>query len=90
VGKIDGAAARRAFQCACKKLGRHVTIHDGRHSFASHAIAGGRSLVEVKEALGHTSLGTTSIYAHLVGDDGKVGRLFEGRGVVASEGFNCY
>jgi integrase len=75
-GRIDCAAARRAFQSACRILGRHVTIHDGRHSFASHAIAGGRSLVEVRDALGHRSLATTSIYAHLVEEDEGVGNLF--------------
>jgi integrase len=75
--RIDCAAARRAFQSACKILRRHVTIHDGRHSFASHAIAGGRTLVEVRDALGHRSLATTSIYAHLVGEEeGDVGNLF--------------
>jgi integrase/recombinase XerC len=74
--RIDGAAVRRAFQSACRVLGRHVTIHDGRHTFASHAVAGGRSLVEVRDALGHSNLGTTSIYAHGLDDDSGVGNLF--------------
>jgi integrase len=57
-------------------LGRHVTIHDGRHTFASHALAGGRSLVEVRDALGHRSIATTSLYLHLVEEDEAVGNLF--------------
>jgi integrase/recombinase XerD len=74
---IDCAAARRAFQSACRILKRHTTIHDGRHSYASHAIAGGRTLVEVRDALGHKNLATTSLYSHLMGDDGaRVGSLF--------------
>jgi integrase len=75
-GRIDGAAARRSFQSACRVLGRHVTIHDGRHTFASHALAGGRSLVEVRDALGHRSVATTSLYLHLVDEDEAVGNLF--------------
>jgi site-specific recombinase XerD len=54
-----------------------LTIHSGRHSFVSHALQGGRSILEVRGAAGHSSLSTTSIYAHLVDtDDGKVGNLF--------------
>ena len=57
---------------------KHLTIHCGRHSFCSHALAGGRSLVEVKEAAGHTNIQTSSIYLHLTGDDdGTVGDLFD-------------
>ena len=42
---------RRRFLTACKALGRErlstLTIHHGRHTFISHALAGGRSLAEV-------------------------------------------
>lgn len=81
IGKpIDRRNARKRFKACCKVLGRErvaeVTIHHGRHSFISHALHAGRSVVEVKEAAGHSSLATTSIYAHLVGDNGQVGNLF--------------
>ncbi|MFC1762343.1 tyrosine-type recombinase/integrase [Planctomycetota bacterium] len=57
---------------------KHLTIHCGRHSFCSHALAGGRSLVEVKEAAGHSNISTSSIYLHITGDDdGSVGDLFD-------------
>jgi hypothetical protein len=47
----------------------------------SHALAGRRSLAEVKAAAGHTSLLTTSVYLHVaVDDDGELGKLFEFRG----------
>ena len=66
---------------ACKVLGRErqadLTIHDGRHSFVSHALHGGRSIVEVRVAAGHSISATTSIYAHLVDTDDKVGNLFD-------------
>ncbi len=55
-----------------------VSIHCGRHSFCSHALAGGRSLAEVRDAAGHANISTTSIYLHAVRDgDEEVGRLFD-------------
>jgi integrase len=78
------AALRRRFLSACKILGmarlRTLTIHHGRHTFISHALFGGRSLAEVREAAGHASLLTTSVYLHVaVDDDGELGSLFEFR-----------
>jgi integrase len=79
--RIDRRNARLRFKTACKCLGSErqsqITIHHGRHSFISHALHGKRSIVEIRDAAGHSSLSTTSIYAHLVGDDdSKVGNLF--------------
>jgi integrase/recombinase XerD len=76
------AALRRRFLSACKILGiarlQTLTIHHGRHTFISHALAGGRSLAEVRGAAGHASLLTTSVYLHVaVDDDDHVGRLFD-------------
>lgn len=77
---LDRHRARLRYKAACKVLGperrREITIHHGRHSFISHALHSGRSVVQVKEAAGHSSLGTTSLYAHLVEDDSGVGNLF--------------
>ncbi len=56
---------------------KQLTIHHGRHSFCSHALAGGRSLAEVRDAAGHADIATTSIYAHVVQDSGAMGHLFE-------------
>lgn len=78
---LDRRNLRKRFKASCKVLGRErqaeLTIHDGRHSFVSHALHGGRSVVEVRAAAGHSSLATTSIYAHLVDTDDKVGNLFD-------------
>jgi integrase/recombinase XerD len=79
---LQRAALRRRFLSACKVLGlarlRTLTIHHGRHTFISHALAGSRSLAEVRIAAGHTSLLTTSVYLHVaVDDDGELGSLFE-------------
>ncbi|WP_428304639.1 tyrosine-type recombinase/integrase [Lacipirellula sp.] len=79
-GQIDRLNARKRFQACCRVLGaeRHVTIHDGRHSFISHALHAGRSIAEVRDAAGHSNIATTSVYTHLVSDgDETVGNLFD-------------
>lgn len=77
--QLDRRNIRRSFIRACKGLeGREdVTTHDGRHTFVSIALAGGRSLAEVRDAAGHASISTTSVYTHVVADDGSIGSLFE-------------
>jgi hypothetical protein len=43
----------------------------------SHALAGGRSLAEVRDAAGHRNVIVTSAYLHMaVDDDGTPGELF--------------
>lgn len=75
--------ARSRFISVCRVLGaerrREITIHVGRHSFVSHALASGkRSLAEVRDAAGHSSLAVTSIYTHVAtDDDGEAGDLFD-------------
>ena len=72
---------RRRYKGCCRVLGAQrqaeITIHHGRHTFISHALCGGYGLVEVKEAAGHSSLGTTSVYAHIVTEDEEIGDLFK-------------
>jgi len=72
---------RARFRTACKVLGNErlegLTVHHGRHSFVSHALAGGRTLAEVRDAAGHASIGTTSIYTHVAVTDDSVGNLFD-------------
>lgn len=54
-----------------------LTIHHGRHTFVSHALAGGRTLAEVRDAAGHSNVSVTSAYLHIaVDDDANPGRLF--------------
>ncbi len=79
--RLDRRNARQHYIRACRILGpqrqREITTHVGRHSFVSHALAGGRSLAEVQRAAGHRSLATTAVYLHIaVDDDGTVGDLF--------------
>jgi integrase/recombinase XerC len=72
---------RKRFRTACKILGRDrlrtLTIHHGRHTFISHALAGGRTLAEVRDAAGHANVSITSGYLHVaVEDECAVGALF--------------
>lgn len=58
----------RSFYKACKKAGIKANPHMLRHSFASHLLMNGVDLVSIQQLLGHTSITTTMIYAHLAKD----------------------
>lgn len=70
---LDRINARHRFRVACRALGAErlekLTIHDGRHTCASHLLAAGWPLPNVRDMLGHASINTTSIYSHILVDD---------------------
>jgi integrase len=79
--KMSRHTLRKRNRTACKvlRLARleTLTIHHGRHTFISHALAGDRTLAEVRDAAGHANVSITSTYLHvLVDEDEVVGDLF--------------
>jgi integrase len=65
----DRNFSRRVWEPAIRKAGLsdlNPTLHDLRHTYASWLLQGGVKIERVSELLGHASLSTTQIYAHLV------------------------
>ena len=60
-----------------------VRIHDLRHSHASRALALGESLSMIGKLLGHSKVGTTARYAHLVQDAEKAAAARTGDSIAA-------
>ena len=58
------------FRCD-KLLGKHVTPHTWRYSFAVHILMSGTDIRFIKEFLNHSSLTTTEIYTWLYDDQLK-------------------
>lgn len=79
--RLTTAAIARRWKNALRSLSPErvdqLSIHSGRHSFCSHALRVGRSLVEVRDAVGHANISMTSTYLHTIDRPG-IPDLFEG------------
>ena len=77
--RLTREVASRRWKTAIRCLGpervRQLSIHCGRHSFASHAIFRGRDIVSVRDAMGHANISTTSVYSHVL-DAGDLPDVF--------------
>jgi len=70
------------FKTAIKILGKqrtdYLTIHSGRHTFASLCLKNGVPLPTLQQWLGHARMSSTMIYCHMIPDDtDEIGDFFK-------------
>ena len=76
-GQFDDKELSREFRklVALPSGAPDFSLHTLRHTFASHLVMKGLSIYRVSQWLGHKSVTTTMIYAHLAPQDDEINIL---------------
>lgn len=69
--KMNGGTYGNCFKGILQRSGikKKISLHNLRHSIATHLLMGGMSIEKVRDFLGHEFLETTQVYTHVITEE---------------------